>query len=45
MNYYDSYLEAQALKLWCYILPTFLDVATISTPIFMLLTLFKQQLT
>ena len=33
MNYYDNGLEAQALKLWYYNLPTFLDNATISSPL------------
>ena len=34
MNYYDSDLVAKALKLWCYIPPTFLDEATIPSTIF-----------
>ena len=33
MNYYDSDLNAETLKLWCYIPPTFLDDATIPASI------------
>ena len=34
MNYYDDELEAEALKLWCYIPPAFLDNGTIPSAIF-----------
>ena len=34
MNYYDSDLEAEALNLWCYMPPKFLDGATIPSAIF-----------
>ena len=34
MDYKDSDLEAETLKLWCYMPATFLDDATIPLPIF-----------
>ena len=34
MNYFDSDLKAEALKLRCYVPPTFLDDETIPSPIF-----------
>ena len=34
MNYYNSDLEAETLKQWYYVPPTFLDDATIPKPIF-----------
>ena len=34
MNYYDSDLATEPLKLWYYVLLTFLDDTTIPSPIF-----------
>ena len=34
MNYYDSDLEAEALKLCCYVPQTFLDDVTNPSPMF-----------
>ena len=34
MNYFDSDPKAEALKLRCYVPPTFLDDETIPSPIF-----------
>ena len=45
MNYYDSDLEAEALKLYCYMPQTFIADTTNPSPMFYGFYAFKWQLT